>query len=81
MKFKITGHDRETAVLDMLIALIPDEKHEICFEEDAECISILENADNEIISKAVINYNGIHSTGECMEVGNPCGEERKRVML
>lgn len=80
MKFKIIGHDRETAVLDMLIALLPDEKHELCSGEDAECVSALETSDNEIISKATINYKGIYSSGECVEVGNPCGEERKRTI-
>ena len=53
MKYRIEGHDRLTAVLDMLIALLPDEKH---IPDDGEggdiCISSLDISEGEVIASA-----------------------------
>ena len=80
MRFNIIGHDRQTAVLDMLIALLPNEKHEMCDDMDAECISILETSEDVVTAKTKINSNGTLTVGECTEYAPASGEERKRVI-
>ena len=78
MKYSIIGHDRNTAVLDMLIALLPDEKHELCNREDADCVSTLTMSQGFVAASVEICRNGIKTQGECVEPAPSEGEERKR---
>ena len=78
MKYSIIGHDRNTAVLDMLIALLPNEKHELCNREDADCVSTLTMSQGFVAASVEICRNGIKTQGECVEPAPSEGEERKR---
>ena len=80
MRYRIVGHDRLTAVLDMLIALLPDEKH---FPDDGEsgdlCVSTLEVSDGWVHAFAQVTVADKTSYGECREQVPEDGEERKRI--
>ncbi|MBR4303819.1 MAG: hypothetical protein IKT81_00670, partial [Clostridia bacterium] len=79
MKYRIEGHDRLTAVLDMLIALLPDEKHEPDDDESGDiCISRLECTGDRIIATACVTRGETTTCGECTEPART-GEEGKRV--
>lgn len=79
MKYRIEGHDRLTAVLDMLIALLPDEKH---IPDDGEggdiCISTLDVTGDELTASAKVTVGERTTVGECRETALS-GEEGKRV--
>jgi len=81
MKYRLENHSRETAVLDMLIALLPDEKH---LPDDGQggdlCVSSLEDCREKIIARAEIHRGEKTSFGECSEAAPSEGEERKRVV-
>ena len=78
MRYRIIGHDRNTAVLDMLIALLPEEKHELCNEGETDCISELLCEDGFVVAKSEVHRNGTVTKGECIETAPDEGEERKR---
>ena len=81
MRYLIAGHDRETAVLDMLIALLPDEKHSPDNGEGGDiCISSLECTDGEVKARAEITRGDRKTSGECTEAAPAQGEERKRII-
>ena len=70
MKFLCIGHDRETAVRDMLISLLPDEKHEITSEDicaDGLCRTSATEKDGTVFAKAELFIEGGVFTGECTE--------------
>ncbi|MBQ2865031.1 MAG: coproporphyrinogen dehydrogenase HemZ [Clostridia bacterium] len=80
MKYRIIGHDRLTAVQDMLIALLPDEKH---MPDDLEggdlCISTLERTDGWVVAAASVSRGDKTTCGECRE-REQSGEEGKRIV-
>ena len=80
MKYRIEGHDRLTAVLDMLIALLPDEKH---IPDDGEggdiCISSLDISEGAVIASAQVTVGGKTAYGQCRETAQS-GEEGKRII-
>ncbi|MBQ7625266.1 MAG: coproporphyrinogen dehydrogenase HemZ [Clostridia bacterium] len=77
MNYSCVGHDRKTAVSDMLISLLPDEKH---FEatENADCITRAYIKDGVLHAEAEVKRNGIVSSGSCSEKTGNNEYERKR---
>lgn len=65
MKYHISGHDRNTAVMDMLICLFPDESHEKVAEAElADVLSCVFENENRLISEVRVSRNGLVNTAQ-----------------
>ncbi len=84
MKFVCIGHDRKTAVRDMLISLLPDEKHEEAagdFEGDCLCRTSVTEKDGTVFAAAELYVEGRVFTGECSErLSDPSEVEHNRAV-
>jgi len=80
MKYYISGHDRNTAVMDMLICRLPDEPHERTADVSAASgISSVDMHDGVLRAEAKVVKNGIDHTAEEF-APFPDEEDRVRVV-